>query len=70
MEFEERYDWLSSLDDGHGDVHGVDKASEEDSSEFEDREPFLGNDSDGDDDEIVKWFRDGKALFVIVSSRY
>ena len=68
-EFDERYDWLSSVDDGHGDVQGVGKASEDDSSELEDNEPFRGSESD-DDDEIVKWLKDGREVLVVGSQTY
>ncbi len=35
-------DWLSSFDDGYGDVHGVDEISDDDSSDVEDNEPERG----------------------------
>ncbi len=34
--------WLSSFDDGHGDVHGVEDISDDDSSDVEDNEPDRG----------------------------
>ena len=33
---------LSSLDEGHGDVHGVDEISDDDSSDVEHNEPDRG----------------------------
>ena len=35
-------DWLSSFDDGYGDVHGVEDISDDDSSDVEDNEPERG----------------------------
>lgn len=35
-------DWLSSLDDGQGDVQGVDEISDDDSSDWDDNEPERG----------------------------
>lgn len=35
-------DWLSSFDDGQGDVQGVDELSDDDSSDWDDNEPERG----------------------------
>jgi hypothetical protein len=55
-------DWLSSLDDGHGDVHGVDEISDDDSSDVEDNEPDRGIVSKLFDN--VKLLNDARELFV------
>jgi hypothetical protein len=50
------------LDDGHGDVHGVDEISDDDSSDVEDNEPDRGIVSKLFDN--VKLLNDARELFV------
>lgn len=55
-------DWLSSFDDGHGDVHVVDEISDDDSSDVEDNEPDRGVVSELCDN--VKLLNNGRGVFV------
>jgi len=54
--------WLSSFDDGYGDVHGVDEISDDDSSDVEDNEPERGMVSKLFDN--VKLLNDGRGVLV------
>lgn len=51
-------DSLSSFDDGHGDVHGVNEISDDDSSDVDDSEPERGMASELFDN--VKLLNDGR----------
>ena len=53
-------DWLSSVHDGYGDVHGVDEISEEDSSDVDDNEAERGINSQLVDN--VKLLNDGSGV--------
>lgn len=66
-EVEGRNDWLSSLDDGHGDVHGVDEISDDDSSELEQSDDLREIES-----ELfarVRWLNDGREEALLLGSQ-
>ncbi len=55
-------DWLSSFEDGHGDVHGVDEISDDDSSDVDDNELERVIISELFDN--VKLLNDGRGVFI------